>query len=133
MSSVLIKGMKMPKECRECPFVEYSSLLGNTWCKATAMIMAQNFKPIEFDGRHESCPLVEIPVPHGDLIDKEKLYNTTVDLEAQALAQTEKLIHSEDISEWKRWSATLNERTAFKHDLLDAQIVIEAEEDQNEE
>ena len=112
--SVLIKGMQMPKNCTYCDSIGLNVAIG---C----------FVMTGINGRATDCPLVEIPVPHGDLIDKEKLYNTTANLEAQALAQVEKLIHSEDISEWKRWSATLNERTAFKHDLLDAQIVIEAE------
>lgn len=130
--TVIVKGMKMPEKCQYCGFLAYYANSGNVWCNATNRLI-ETGRHTEIDiKRQADCPLVEIPVPHGDLIDKEKLYNTTVNLEAQALAQTEKLIHSEDISEWKRWSAILNERTAFKHDLLDAQTVIEAEEDQNE-
>lgn len=117
--SLLVKGLKMPKNCTYCDSIGLNVAIG---CPIMTGI----------NGRATDCPLVEIPVPHGDLIDKEKLYNTTANLEAQALAQAEKLIHSEDISEWKRWSATLNERTAFKHDLIDAQIIIEAEEEQEE-
>jgi hypothetical protein len=65
---VYIKGMKMPKDCRECPMqVYYSS--GKTWCKSTDMILSEDYKPIPFDGRPEWCPLVEVPEPHGRLIE----------------------------------------------------------------
>lgn len=122
--SLLVKGLKMPENCGMCGMA-HRTFDGNETKLACYALL--KWADDSGDGRLKDCPLVEIPVPHGDLIDKEKLYNTTANLEAQALAQVEKLIHSEDISEWKRWSATLNERTAFKHDLLDAQIVVEAE------
>lgn len=65
--SVLIKDMKMPKECRECPFIGYYWKSGETLCSANSKIIAYNFKPIEFDGRHHDCPLVEIKTPHRRL------------------------------------------------------------------
>jgi hypothetical protein len=69
---VYIKSMEMPKDCRECPMqVYYSS--GKTWCKSTDMILAEDYKPIPFDGRPKWCPLVEVPEPHGRLIDTEML------------------------------------------------------------
>ena len=71
---VYIKGMKMPKDCRECLMqVYYSS--GKTLCKPIDMILAEDYKPIPFDGRPKWCPLVEVPEPHGRLIDAEKLKN----------------------------------------------------------
>ena len=75
---VYIKGMKMPKDCRECPMqVYYSS--GKTWCKSTDMILSEDYKPIPFDGRPEWCPLVEVPEPHGRLIDADALMNIFAD------------------------------------------------------
>lgn len=59
------------------------------------------------------------------LINAEKLYEKTAELEAQALHMVEKSIHDEDLSEWRKWSAILNERTAFKYDIEDAPIVEE--------
>lgn len=57
------------------------------------------------------------------LIDKRVLYKQTAELEAQALAMVEKTMHDEDPTEWRRWSAVLTERTAFKHDIADAPTV----------
>ena len=71
--SVLIKGMEMPKYCLDCMFgyeaensdneVFYSCFLTNQKMTCgTAMY-----------GRVQSCPLVEVPTPHGDLIDRNKI------------------------------------------------------------
>lgn len=66
---VYIKGMEMPKDCRECKMQVYYSFLGRTWCKSADIILAENYKPIPFDGRPTWCPLVEVSEPHGRLID----------------------------------------------------------------
>jgi hypothetical protein len=66
--SVLLKGMEMPKDCWECPMqVYYSS--GKTWCKSADMIIAEDYKPIPFDGKPKWCPLVEVSTPHGKLVE----------------------------------------------------------------
>lgn len=65
---VYIKSMEMPSECWECPLIE-----GNTWCKSAGRVLAENYRPIQFDGRPKWCPLVEVPEPHGRLIDSDKL------------------------------------------------------------
>ena len=72
---VYIKGMKMPKDCRECPFEGYHIDIGQTYCMACLKVLATAFKPISFDGRSKWCPLVEVSEPHGRLIDAEKLKN----------------------------------------------------------
>ena len=72
--SILIKGAKPPKNCWEC--------LGNDLCIAiakmggacpfTERIIGRN----KFDahsGIHPDCPLVEVPEPHGRLIDADEL------------------------------------------------------------
>ena len=71
MSSVLVKGIKIPSECRKCPFIAYYKGSGNTWCNATSILLARDYQTIKFDGRHPDCPLVEIP-PHGRLIDADE-------------------------------------------------------------
>ena len=74
---VYIKGMEMPNDCRECPMqVYYSS--GKTWCKSTNMILAEDYKPIPFDGRPKWSPLVEVPEPHGDLIDRDEVRKAVI-------------------------------------------------------
>lgn len=72
--SVLIKGMEIPKECRECMLSEYHDSTGKTWCKPADKLLANNRKPIMFDGRPDWCPLVELPEKHGDLIDADELF-----------------------------------------------------------
>ena len=67
--SVLVKGFKMPEDCRECPLEQYYMNNGDTRCRAGNKILAENFTTIPFDGRPDWCPLVEVPAQHGDLID----------------------------------------------------------------
>ena len=55
--SILIKGMEMPKECRECPLEMYYMNSGETRCRVGNKILAENFKTIPFDGRPDWCPL----------------------------------------------------------------------------
>ena len=50
--SVIIKGMEMPMNCDECP-------------------LADSY--LACDAQSVDCPLVEVPTPHGDLIDRERL------------------------------------------------------------
>lgn len=58
------------------------------------------------------------------LIDADALYERACELEAQALEYVGKIIHDDEkIEEWRKWSAILNERTAFKHDVYDAPII----------
>lgn len=66
--SVLVKGMKMPENCKECMSSDLRTTIKCTeWTEISA-------------GRREnerawSCPLVELPEKHGDLIDREALYD----------------------------------------------------------
>ena len=65
--SIIIKGMKMPKNCWDCPLVNTSPCA----CKgySTAIEHTKN--------RHPDCPLVELP-PHGRLIDGDALNDECV-------------------------------------------------------
>lgn len=65
---VLIKGMDMPKGCVDpkskgmaCPVL--------LWCTAWRDKVAP---PLH---RPQDCPLVEVPTPHGRLIDADKLHD----------------------------------------------------------
>ena len=62
-------------------------------------------------------------------IDGEALYEQTAKWEAAALAQVEKLcskplkdMSADEISDWRKWSCILNERSAFKHDVADSLV-----------
>ncbi len=72
--SILIKGMEMPKNCNECKFGTWSNLHQTAACKR------HDFEPCfkdhsreYMDKRADFCPLVEVPAPHGDLIDRDAL------------------------------------------------------------
>lgn len=65
--SVLIKGMEMPKNCAECEFHQSGY---PDWCDLS--IRARDIHNTEI--RQEWCPLVEVPTPHGRLIDADELY-----------------------------------------------------------
>ena len=82
--SVIIKGMKKPSACDQCPFFnfeedEFSGLI-NVWCDLDTF----SFKDIDFKALYskfpfsniqdKNCPLIAVP-PHGRLIDADKLVN----------------------------------------------------------
>lgn len=60
--SILIKGMEMPENCDKCRFQSTLRL----YCDAMPYNFCGNTDDIE---RPDWCPLVEIPTPHGRLID----------------------------------------------------------------
>lgn len=61
--SVLIKGMKMPKTCGDCPM---GSVLAGYKCLAKN----KQFDRYAFHEIQEWCPLIEVP-KHGRLIDAD--------------------------------------------------------------
>ena len=58
--SIIIKGMEMPEDCRECPMLGYEPDIGRTRCTVACRILAEHYKSIPFDGRPEWCPLHEV-------------------------------------------------------------------------
>ena len=54
--SVLVRGMNMPKTCNECRFAYRGACIANIG------------REVKVD---QICPLVEIPTPHGRLIDAD--------------------------------------------------------------
>lgn len=64
--SILIKGMKMPKDCIKCPFCLLAD--GHWKCLADGSFA-------DFGGtcRPPKCPLIEVPTPHGRLKDADEL------------------------------------------------------------
>lgn len=133
--SVLIKGMKMPKDCPMCPCAHWNKLDILTGCELVWRYVPDSETAYwQSDKRPDWCPLVDVPTPHGPLIDVRALYERTAEWEAQALARVEKLdprVENQRVG-WVHWSVVLEERSAFKHDLMDAPTIIEAEEDSHE-
>lgn len=120
--SVLIKGMSMPKECVKAEIYKDKD---DKW--VLAVKDKEYYTDTGFAEEFTLYELVEVPTPHGDLIDRTKLYNDTANWEAQALEEVAKYDPSDSRDEWRWWSAVLGERGAFKHDVADAPTVIEAE------
>ena len=61
--SILIKGATLPNSCWDCE-ADFAYQIG---CE-----LWQDYE--EFcERRHPNCPLVEIPTPHGRLIDGDKI------------------------------------------------------------
>ena len=71
---IYIKGMEMPKNCNECKFGRWSNLHQTVACKVNDSEPCFKDNSREYRGkRAEFCPLVEIPEPHGALIDRDAL------------------------------------------------------------
>lgn len=71
--SVLIKGMKMPKACCECGFNHCSQSRDDDTCLLLDKGISQLFVLVD---RLPDCPLVEVPTPHGPLVDADALKAT---------------------------------------------------------
>ncbi len=122
--SILIKGMEMPKDCGACPFAVNG--FPSEWRIICTMLERGVVHFEEETNRPADCPIIEVP-PHGRLIDADALYEQTAEWEATALAQVERHMNDEDLTEWRKWSVILQERSAFKHDIADAPTIIERE------
>ena len=73
--SILIKNMKMPEDCGACDLCtgdgECMALYGeNLW-----NYIPDDAKYFPNDWKYEKCPLVEVPTPHGRLIDADDFGN----------------------------------------------------------
>lgn len=76
--SVLIRGMKMPKNCAECPCLDDEYF----WCKAV------NRQPDDeniIERRPDWCPLIEL-LSHGPLIDMDDFLQEWSELESYRTA-----------------------------------------------
>lgn len=61
--SVIVSGMEMPENCRECPVA-----LSGKYCRINKTHTTYIKLPI----RPDHCPLVELSEKHGRLIDADK-------------------------------------------------------------
>lgn len=64
--SILIRGIEMPKRCEECRFYGVDCDAG---CWLEKQFVIRKFKQAKPDW----CPLVEVPTPHGRLVDADEL------------------------------------------------------------
>lgn len=61
--SVIVKSIKIPRNCLECNLTNEDDDFGRC-CLFTGI-------PCLNIGRQDKCPLIEIPTPHGRLIDAD--------------------------------------------------------------
>lgn len=69
---IYLPNVEMPKNCAYCPLSEYrnSSILD---CKQIGTVGTAFRDNNVLKRRHPNCPLIEVPTPHGRLIDVDKL------------------------------------------------------------
>ena len=66
--SILIRGMEMPKDCLDCPFMVSRD---NDDCILQSDEANEGFE--NWEQMKAGCPLIEVPTPHGRLGDLDKL------------------------------------------------------------
>ena len=72
--SVLIKGMKLPENCFDCPLeTDYGT------CGYYSLYVEAGHDS-SWEKRRDDCPLVEVP-PHGRLGDLDRLEQVFVDID----------------------------------------------------
>lgn len=74
MADLLIKGMEMPKSCKECEL-----MMDCDSCEGWEVVCVLQgclgyLRDLPEDKRLEDCPLVEVPA-HGRLVDADLLYD----------------------------------------------------------
>lgn len=104
--NLLIKGMDMPKNCMKCFCLEAfdDEIYGRQHFCGLLGIDAL----AKEHSRHNNCPLVEIPTPHGRLIDADELMD----------------LLEKSVPEKNRG----HQFYVFRHMLRNAPTIIEAEE-----
>ena len=67
--SIFVRGMTMPASCACCDLCVAPEFVCESYCCA---ITGETMQESEAEqGRKKSCPLVEVAVPHGRLIDAD--------------------------------------------------------------
>lgn len=72
--TVVVKGIDMPRDCPMCPVAHYNAIAEFTGCevvpgKRYAMSNDPEYRNSSI--RPDWCPLIEVPAPHGRLIDAD--------------------------------------------------------------
>jgi len=88
MSDILIKNMDMPENCFDCMFHWHGD--GTTYCLAQSKMHDLHHIKWQCKGyeeqmkyREPTCPLIEVPTPHGRLIDADDMESITIDCDAR--------------------------------------------------
>ena len=116
--SVLVKGMKMPENCKECRMrTDYD------FCSA----MPKEFGGYTNDIRcPDWCPIQEISTKHGRLIDAEALIDTL----EQAIAIMETMLKQLDLEADDGCLMELKAYRDIRDGIKEIDAVIEAEDEE---
>lgn len=74
--SLLIKGVEMPDSCLNCRFrtTILKNVLSPTMRTSVYACLINGMEINNwYEEKHKNCPLIEIPTPHGDLVDRDDL------------------------------------------------------------
>ena len=77
--SILIKGMRMPKNCIKCP-MQFGGMCYVMPADVDESRVAPTVEEAWKQGKPDWCPLIEIPESHGDLIDRDALLDMVRDV-----------------------------------------------------
>lgn len=71
-------NLEMPKDCPMCPFAHYDMF--NTFCgcditRGKRWAVKNDKDYAESSTRPDWCPLIEVPEPHGRLIDADAVFD----------------------------------------------------------
>ena len=98
MSDLLIKGMEMPKTCDDCILAEQGSWLGaqEGW-EHFCIADCDELRTVYHGEKPEWCPLVEVPTPHGRLIDADEVCyqlekQATIDGQPRAIRRARRIV-----------------------------------------
>lgn len=73
--SLLINGINMPRCCKECGLLideDFSCDSSPHYCAVNQYLRWRDWSEVP-EYILAGCPLIEIPTPHGDLIDRDDL------------------------------------------------------------
>lgn len=78
MSMGFYVNLEMPKDCPMCPFAHYDMF--NTFCgcditRGKRWAVKNDKDYAESSTRPDWCPLIEVPEPHGRLIDADAVFD----------------------------------------------------------
>ena len=114
--SVIIKGMKLPKNCDNCDLIQFDDEGLEAHCPLSPYYRWCGTPP---DYRPEGCPLVEIRAPHGRLIDADKAATSISMMNNHPCGNSIETVN--DVVEWLRFANDSGNNIAFP-------TIIEAEE-----
>lgn len=115
--SVLIKGMKMPKNCETCEYQTKGACFASGVNKGTITIRRMD------KDRPDWCPLVDIKTPHGDLMDRDEFLKR-MNVAIAMISGTMKVMGVEDDEEMQ---VVLETYRDIRDGVKDCDTAIEAE------